>query len=222
MPRCDSEDFSTSDISAKVRPSPCVGMNTGSYPKPLTPRGAVAITPSTRPSKCLVAPSTRDNTMTQWKLAVRFVTPCSSARSRLRLDSSVASGPAKRAEYTPGRPPSASTLSPLSSATLQRPVQLLAECALRSAFSRKVAPLSMTSGHSGGSARTSKPSRSDCNSTSLPPLRLASTSRSCSFTIRACDAGGRRGSRSLPLPRQASQRADSGGTWRPLPFPGPR
>src|SRR6266498_2938403 len=51
-------------------------------------------------------------------------------------------GPAQRAEWMPGAPPSASTTSPESSANAGKPAAFAAAVALMQAFSRKVAPLS--------------------------------------------------------------------------------
>jgi hypothetical protein len=56
---------------------------------------------------------------------------------------------AQRAEKMPGAPPRTSTQSPESSATAGRPVARARECALSSAFSAKVTPVSFTSGTSG-------------------------------------------------------------------------
>ncbi len=57
---------------------------------------------------------------------------------------SLAPGPAKRAEFTPGAPPRASTSRPESSARVSRPLAAARVVALRTAFSSKVAPVSAT------------------------------------------------------------------------------
>ena len=66
----------------------------------------------------------------------------SSASSFCRFCSSLAPSPAKRAERTPGRPPSAAASIPESSAIAARPVASCAARALPSALAAKVSPSS--------------------------------------------------------------------------------
>ena len=56
------------------------------------------------------------------------------------------SGPAQRAEWMPGSPPSASTARPESSAKAGSPRACAAACALMRALARKVVPVSSGSG----------------------------------------------------------------------------
>ena len=65
------------------------------------------------------------------------------------LRASVASGPEKRADHTPGKPPKASTFNPESSEITIFPVNFEIVSALSRAFSSKVIPVSSTSGKSG-------------------------------------------------------------------------
>ena len=75
--------------------------------------------------------------------------------SSARLSASVAPAPAKRAERTPGAPPSAAASMPESSPKASSPVAAAAARALGSAFAANVAPVSGGSSTSPGSAATS-------------------------------------------------------------------
>src|SRR6266511_843356 len=114
-------------------------------------------------------------------------TPASSFSNLSRFAWSVAPGPAERAECTPGAPPSASTSRPESSATAANPDQAAYARALRRALSRKVAPVSSTSGGAAvptsfnPTSSTGTPSRIARSSRSLPGLPVASSSRRCSM-----------------------------------------
>src|SRR5258705_13942416 len=101
---------------------------------------------------------------------------CSSARL---FSSSLAAGPAKRADHTPGRPPRASTSSPESSASAGNPAAEACR-AFSSALSSKVWPVSaMLTIPNADCSTSSKPrgSSSAANSRCLPGLVVASTTR---------------------------------------------
>ena len=100
-----------------------------------------------------------------------------SASSFCRLVSSSAPGPANRAEYTPGAPPSATAAIPESSASTHTPPPTVrCTCrALMSAFSRKVVPVS--SGITPVYGSIWKPSSSRVSSSALCRLCDASTIR---------------------------------------------
>src|SRR5690606_22322776 len=90
------------------------------------------------------------------------------------------SGPAKRAECTPGRPPSASTARPESSAIAGSPVARAACRALINAFSANVSAGSSAGATPSSACVTSSrrgPSSSARISASLPGLPVATTQR---------------------------------------------
>ena len=95
-----------------------------------------------------------------------------------RFSSSVASGPAYRAERTPGRPSSAAASIPESSAIAGRPVADAAARALGNAFEVNVSPSSGGSSIPSGSGSTVRPVGASRRVTSanLWRLRVASTS----------------------------------------------
>ena len=113
------------------------------------------------------------------KYAPRFSsgTPASFCNSSALFAASSPCTPAKRALYTPGAPPSASTHSPESSAKADRPSALHTVRALMSAFSAKVAPVSSMSPANPASCmeRIAKPVKISAISRSLPLLPLATT-----------------------------------------------
>ena len=93
--------------------------------------------------------------------------------------------PAKRAERTPGRPPSASASIPESSAIAGAPVASAAARALISAFSSNVSPVSGGSSTASGSGSSGASGSSRWNSRSLWALRVARTSRAmpCGYPV---------------------------------------
>ena len=123
-----------------------------------------------RSAPCAAAASSR-------RARAAFASTISMARRKFR------SGPAQRAEWMPGSPPSASTTSPESSAKAGSPEALAAASALIRALARKVMPLSS------GSARPISPAdvasmpygaRRSRISASLPGLCVAMTRRPAS------------------------------------------
>ncbi len=100
-----------------------------------------------------------------------------SSSSFARFSASVACSPAKRAERTPGAPPSAADSMPESSAIAGARVAAAAARALASALAANVAPVSGGSSTSGGSGTTAWGASSAANSRALCALRVASTSR---------------------------------------------
>ena len=103
--------------------------------------------PSTSPRQKRLSPSGAARQSTATNFARREsgdVAPASCKRSSTRriARAKSLSGPAHRAEYMPGSPPSASTARPESSASAGRPVAFAAAVALIAAFSSNVAPVS--------------------------------------------------------------------------------
>ena len=130
-------------------------------PKPRPPRGGQTRVPSTRPSNVSVCPSlghaiasaqakcaagAASGSVASTSPQTRFM-----ARIQSRLPSASS---AQRAEKMPGRPWSASTHNPLSSASAGSPDKSAASRAFRSALSAKLLPISSGSGRPSSSALT--------------------------------------------------------------------
>src|SRR6185369_7361159 len=129
---------------------------------------------------------------TQRKRALRAPssTSASSRSSAALFSASVARSWAKRAERTPGRPPKASTSSPLSSARASVRVALAIARALISALSSKVAPSSTMFGCSPSTSAaerscTGKSASSARSSRSLPWFEVARTIVSSSSMVQS-------------------------------------
>ena len=125
-------------------------------------------------SACLRGPA-------EWPgFALRSCTRCiAMLKSRL--------GPAQRAEYKPGEPPSACTQNPLSSASAGRSDATAAASAFSAALPAKLSAVSSGSSSPSRAALTSStpdPASNCSNSTSFPALWLASTRRSPRARLR--------------------------------------
>ena len=125
----------------------------------MLPRGGQTKVPSTRPSNASRWPSGQATHSAETKCAVRAagaVAPGARKRfsiSRIAAAKSLA-GPAQRAEWMPGAPPSASTTSPESSANAGSRTAMAAATALMRAFSPKLAPVSSGSPRPSSAAAT--------------------------------------------------------------------
>src|SRR6478609_6093611 len=139
------------------------------------------------------------------------------ARSSSRLALSLPWAPAQRAEKMPGAPPSTSTQRPLSSATAGWPVARARAWALRSAFSAKVTPVSLTSGTSGYASAPTRSwvrpasARIAWSSVIFPALRVARIRR----VMRRLSPPGQ-GVQTLPVSVAASVTGVMSGVASPL------
>ena len=156
-------------------------MNNGSYPNPLSPAGRVAIWPGhsawTTSDWLFGAASTKQQV--KWAERSSPTSPPSSDKSLALFAASLFGSPAKRAEYTPGWPSSASTQRPESSANTIVWSSFAIVSAFKRAFSSKVVPVSSTSSNSGKSRSvfTEYPfgSKISANSLAFPTLFVAIT-----------------------------------------------
>ena len=130
--RCEIAFFSSVLISANVRPFPRFGMKIGSNPKPLSPLALLASRPFTKPVKHLGrafglqnATAARKNAFRSRFFPTNFKIP------------SVPRVLKTYEEYGPGKPFSAPTKKPESSATTATPVELAACSAAKDAISSR-------------------------------------------------------------------------------------